>query len=288
MKTIEKMRRQCKDHSLERPLPMRGFPISVWKIDAKKLMIGLFCLLAATGLHAEVSDDVWKALINQNVVIEKSDGTEVTGKLANVAEQVVVAIKTDGKVVSIAKTDVQSVRVNTASESNGEPGQTVADVPLSPMYFECDPFGFLGLGPEVEFGFRVTPSTLLGMAVRFEGLGLLYQGIVTNGFQERASLLSMGVEGMAYELLPARGMNRWYVQGLWGYGWGSRSGLNGGWQNNNSHLEVAAGGGYRWRFSSSFFLDLGGLAGAAIELTDSSAPPVIYLGALQIHLGWEF
>jgi small nuclear ribonucleoprotein (snRNP)-like protein len=128
----------------------------------KKLIIGLFCIFVVSALHAEVSDDVWKALINQNVIIEKNDGSEVAGKLASVADQVVVVIKADGKVVSVTKKDVNNVRVSTASETTaGEAPSKVADVPLRLMYFQFDPLGFLQIGPSAELGYRVTPSTLV-------------------------------------------------------------------------------------------------------------------------------
>ena len=96
---------------------MKNLAVLRWSVDLKKLIIGLFCIFVVSALHAEVSDDVWKALINQNVIIEKNDGSEVAGKLASVADQVVVVIKTNGKVVSVPKEDVQNVRVSTDSET---------------------------------------------------------------------------------------------------------------------------------------------------------------------------
>lgn len=179
----------------------------------------------------------------------------------------------------------------------------MVDVPLRLMYFQFDPLGFLQIGPSVELGFRVTPSTLVGLAVRFEGLGLLYQDIATSGFQWNASLLNMAVEGMVYQLFSASGMNRWYLQGMFGFAWGSTSGVdyyNGDWQGKDAHLEIAVGGGYRWRFSSGFFVDVGGLAGVGPQLTNTkyytSNPSTIinnglntyFVGMLQVHLGWEF
>ena len=150
---------------------------------------------------------------------------------------------------------------------------------------------------------RAGQEDLVGVALRFEGLGLLYQDIATSGFQNNASLLSMGIEAMIYQLFPVGNRNRWYLQGMVGYGWGSTSGTNyyyGNWQGTNSHLEVAAGGGFRWRFSSGFFVDVGAVGGIGIGQTDSwyytSSPATIYqnvlkdeiIGALQLHFGWEF
>jgi small nuclear ribonucleoprotein (snRNP)-like protein len=269
----------------------------------KKLIIGLLCVFVVSALYAEVSDDVWKALINQKVIIEKNDGSEVAGKLTSVADLVVVVIKADGNVVSVTKKDVSSVRVNTASETTaGAAPSQVADVPLRQMYFQFDPLGFLQIGPSAEIGYRVTPSTLVGLAVRFEGLGLLYQDIATSGFQWNASLTNMAVEGMVYQLFSAFGINRWYLQGMFGIAWGSTNGVDfgGNWQGNEYHLEIAVGGGYRWRFISGFFVDLGALAGVGPQLSNTkyytSNPSTIInnglnvyiVGMLQVHLGWEF
>ena len=268
----------------------------------KKLIIGLLCVFVVSALYAEVSDDVWKALISQNVIIEKNDGSEVAGKLTSVADLVVVVIKADGHVVSVTKKDVSSVRVNTASETTEAAPSQVADVPLRQMYFQFDPLGFLQIGPSAEIGYRVTPSTLVSLAVRFEGLGLLYQDIATSGFQWNASLTNMAVEGMVYQLFSAFGMNRWYLQGMFGIAWGSTNGVDfgGNWQGNEYHLEIAVGGGYRWRFISGFFVDLGALAGVGPQLSNTkyytSNPSTIInnglnvyiVGMLQVHLGWEF
>lgn len=181
---------------------------------------------------------------------------------------------------------------------HAEVSETEADIPIRSIYVQCDPLGFLQVGPSLELGFRVTPSTLLALSVRFEGLGLLYQAIAPN-----SSLLSMAIEGMIYQLFPGGGKNRWYLQGMFGYGWASTSNPNsefGNWQGTNSHLEIAAGGGYRWRFISGFFIDVGALVGMSIGLTDSgyytsdpstiiqNTPANYVIGALQLHLGWEF
>jgi small nuclear ribonucleoprotein (snRNP)-like protein len=270
----------------------------------RKWIIACLCFFTVICSYAQVSDAAWKAVVNQKVIIEKNDGSEVIGRLASVDEQVAVVIKADGKVVSVVKKDVQSIRVDTAAEAAAQQQQqpssaaaSVPDVPLKPMYFLFDPLGFLQAGPVLEFGFRVAPETLLGAAVRLEGLGLLIRALNAN----TVSPLGMGVEVTFYQLLPGGGMNRWYLQALGGFGWGSTSGGSGAfaWQGNNTHLEIAVGGGYRWRFASRFFLDAGVVAGAAVGLTDTwyylnspssintNVPDTTFFGALQLHIGWE-
>ena len=74
----------------------------------------------------------------------------------------------------------------------------------------------------------------------------------------------------------------------------------GDWQGTNSHIELGFGAGYRWRFPSRFFVDVGGLVGLGIGVSDSwyytsnpssmqhNALKEYFLGALQVHVGWEF
>jgi small nuclear ribonucleoprotein (snRNP)-like protein len=276
----------------------------VRKIVYSKALLALMAvclsLVAAPLLRADVSDDIWKALINKNITAEKNDGSEVTGKLTSVSDQTIVVIKKDGSVVSVAKADVKEVKV---TEAGVQASPAVADVPLGSSYLQLDPLGFLQIGPSVEAGFRVAPLTLIGAAVRLEGLGLLYQGIATQGFQNDASLLSMAIDVMVWQLFPAAGANRWYIGGMVGYGWGSTSGTSysyGDWKGTNSHIELGVSAGYRWRFPSRFYLDVGGLIGLGIGVTDSfyytSSPSIVhnndqqdyFLGALQLHVGWEF
>ena len=268
----------------------------------KSRILACLCFFVVLSTYAEVSDSVWKALLNRDVIIEKSDGSEVTGKLTSFDDLSVVVIKADGKVVSVQKKGVSSVRVNTAGEAPAQEtktGQAVAaDAPLKSAYFLADPLGFLQAGPTIELGFRVAPNTLFGIAGRFEGLGVLAQ--VLGSFE--LSPTTVAVEAMLYQLFPTIGRDRWYVMAAVGYTFGASAGDVGTsfeWKSNWSNVEVGAGGGYRWRFPGDFFLDVGALAGAAIGLGGKwyylSSPSTTYtssalttiIGMLQLHLGWE-
>ena len=87
-------------------------------IDRKRVIIAIFLLLGLTGLHAEISDDVWKALVDKSVTLEKSDGSEVPGKVDSVTDKAVVIVKPGGKSVSVAKVDLLNVRISMASLTN--------------------------------------------------------------------------------------------------------------------------------------------------------------------------
>jgi small nuclear ribonucleoprotein (snRNP)-like protein len=251
----------------------------------RRLLAGLVLFGCTLSTYAAVEDPVWKAVLNRDVTIEMNDGSTVSGQLTNIDDQVVVLIAASGKVVSVEKSAVREVRVDTAAHAAKQ--AEAADVPVTQAYLLVDPLGFLQIGPAVEVGMWIGPSTLIGVAWRFEGLGLLTQAL---GSSSTSTLdpLSMGFQGMLYQLLPGSGPNRWYIQGLVGYGWGATSGDEGtiyAWRVEWSHLELAVGVGYRWRFPSRFFLDLGAVGGAGIGMTSVSLTTA--LAMLQLHLGWD-
>jgi len=94
-----------------------GRAVTVMKDDIQNVRLSL----ASEESAAEVSNDVWKALIHQNLVLEKSDGSEVAGQLDSVADDTVVIVKANGRAVSISRDDVQSVRLPVKSSGNVPP-----------------------------------------------------------------------------------------------------------------------------------------------------------------------
>lgn len=75
---------------------------------------------------AEVPDTTWQALLNRQVVVTYTDGTQATGTLALVKSATISLILADGGVVTVAKTKVEGVRAvvapaqrtSTAASSN--------------------------------------------------------------------------------------------------------------------------------------------------------------------------
>jgi small nuclear ribonucleoprotein (snRNP)-like protein len=92
-----------------------GCLFSKRSIDPKRVAIGLLLLLGVGALHAEISNDVWKALVDKSVTLERSDGSEVPGKLDSVTDKAVVVVKPGGKSVSVAKVDILNVRISMES-----------------------------------------------------------------------------------------------------------------------------------------------------------------------------
>jgi hypothetical protein len=79
----------------------------------------LICLVFFAALaHADVSDTVWKALLQKSVIVAKTDGSEVSGELAVVESDQVVVIKQDGEPVVVMREDVRTVRAKTAASGS--------------------------------------------------------------------------------------------------------------------------------------------------------------------------
>lgn len=71
-------------------------------------------LLSPRAARADVPDAVWEALRERAVVVDRSDGTKVTGKLAGVRPDVVVVLTDAGEPLMIERAKVAGVRAAAA------------------------------------------------------------------------------------------------------------------------------------------------------------------------------
>lgn len=74
------------------------------------LVMVLVCMLGAGSALAQVPQAVWDAFRERAVVVEKKDGTEVSGKLISVEAQSVAVLKPDGQVVVVEKAAIAKLR----------------------------------------------------------------------------------------------------------------------------------------------------------------------------------
>jgi hypothetical protein len=165
-----------------------------------------------------------------------------------------------------------------------------------------NPIGILQFGPIVQLEIRVGSGSIIGPHVRFAGFGLLTH--VANDYDE-TSLGSMAV-GFGFKQLigPSSTRHKFYIGAVTEYGWGS--GTSEEWdyvygrdvdaEYQHKYISVVANTGYRWRFRSGMFLNLGAFAGAAFETEDIKTYPrnveypteVLFLGMIEFSFGWEF
>jgi small nuclear ribonucleoprotein (snRNP)-like protein len=274
-------------------------------VAVKKALPAILMLVAAAVVNADVSNTVLSGLVEKQVAIVQTGGAEVTGTLSSYDDQSVVLIQADGTIVTVARDEIASVRVIQGATAKAPEPQAEApqegDRPVAFLNLLLDPLGFLQMGPVAEVEFRILPSTLLAATVRFEGLGLVYQAVASEGFENTVSPTSIAIGVTVYQLIPARGANRIYIAGFVGYGWGSSEGGSGSyaWSSTWGQIEVGGGGGYRWRFPSGFFLDVGAVAGVgynpgtkwsyddAPHTYFTNDPMATFIGMLQLHVGWE-
>jgi hypothetical protein len=84
----------------------------------RKFVLPICLVFLASLAHADVSDTVWKALLQKTVIVVKADGNEVSGELAVVESDQVVVIKQDGEPVVVEREDVKSVRAKTSGSGS--------------------------------------------------------------------------------------------------------------------------------------------------------------------------
>jgi len=164
--------------------------------------------------------------------------------------------------------------------------------PISPVALLINPLGILQFGPIVQMEFRTGSGFVLGPHVRFAGFGLLTH--IVNDYEE-TDLSSMAV-GFGFKGLmgPSRTPHKFYIGAMTEYGWSG--GRDDDWyetEYSNKYITVFANLGYRWRFQSGMFLNLGAFLGVAYVFEDKSnyvdyGSDVIPLPMLELSFGWEF
>lgn len=167
-----------------------------------------------------------------------------------------------------------------------------------------NPAGFLQFGPILQGEIKLGPNTIIGPHVRFIGLGLLYHLIVE---YDEASLSGMGI-GVAFKQFFGRSasQNQFYFGASAEYGWGSGKNLDSGWdwrlqrtvdtEFEHAYIGLSGNFGYRWRFGSGLFMNLGAMIGIGIEVEDKQTYPYeteyeheLYpLGMVEFAFGWSF
>jgi hypothetical protein len=183
---------------------------------------------------------------------------------------------------------------------------------LGRFEFEFNPVGFFQFGPMVDLGVRVGPVTYIDAHFRYPYLGVVYQVIETNVFKD-TPLLNCGAVGVRINnVIRLRGsLNAWYFGAVGEYNWGgtevSKSGTswllpvgNITYTRKWQGFVIALRAGFRWRWASGFYMNLGLIAGIFDQYRASYNIPalgyplrpdpkgVIGIGMIEFSLGAEF
>lgn len=178
--------------------------------------------------------------------------------------------------------------------------------PIQPMgqsAFLFHPLGFLQFGPILEVEYRIESDLYITSHVRFSALGFLYYALASEGFENEVSPGSMALGiGVKKYMDNPNSPNRLYFAGFAEYGWGATRGDIGTqweWEGKNAQIILASNIGYRFRYPSKFFINLGGMAGVAPGIRDDwwyiDSPGDVYegsneinfFGMLELSFGWE-
>jgi hypothetical protein len=169
------------------------------------------------------------------------------------------------------------------------------------------PLGFLQFGPMLDIGPRIGDSTFLDAHFRWSYAGLLYQVIETDGFEREANPNGFGVGlKLSHFFITSGSPHGMYIGGAFEYTWGGSKYTDDEWPAYNTErkwkgYDIMFNIGYRWRFQSGFFMQLGAFAGfhnqykAEWHYTDSSnkntyedPEGVRVIAMLEFSIGTEF
>src|SRR6185503_773628 len=85
-------------------------------------------VMTARSASAQVSDVVWSALKERDIIVEKQDGSSVGGKLIGVDAASIVLMQPDGRPLQVDRSTVQSAQVRTR-EAQPAPSDSAAPPP---------------------------------------------------------------------------------------------------------------------------------------------------------------
>lgn len=105
----------------------------------KKLAFVVLLFLVAAGAFAQVSDLVLSGLLDRNVVLTKTDGSVISGKLSSYDAVTVVVIKEGGDVVEIARKDLKSLKVAPAATAAATGAPAAAAAPAASTASAANP-----------------------------------------------------------------------------------------------------------------------------------------------------
>ena len=169
---------------------------------------------------------------------------------------------------------------------------------MSSFSLALHPLGALQFGPLLEAEFGIARNATIGLNFRYPSLGLLFQA--ANDFEMTWGCFAFGTSFKYYFPNETR-KSRWYLGTLLQYQIDHSAGDEGTtdeWKGNGSGIVWFLNAGYRFRYQSGFFLNLGVIGGTYFNLKDkwwyTKSPDKIYddggfvRGAIMLELGLGF
>lgn len=174
--------------------------------------------------------------------------------------------------------------------------QVENDYSFGPVSISFNPLGFALVGPVIQADIMVAQRISIVPQIRFAGLGALMHSL--SDFDELwlgSMAFGVGVRGFLGKFDHP---GKTYIGCIFELGWGKGKDNPGTFSEARYEFATFAiipHAGYRWRFSSGFFMNLGGSLGIAYTFKDERVYPSykVYDGDLNIipmaeySLGWE-
>ncbi|MBN1597444.1 MAG: hypothetical protein JW894_04075 [Bacteroidales bacterium] len=162
---------------------------------------------------------------------------------------------------------------------------------LGQFDFAFQPAGFLQFGPIVEFEFRVGESFMLGTHFRYSSLGLAY--VLINDFDNTLNCFGIGFSFKHFPAVTQK--NKFYYGIHTELDFGDYVGDD--WYGTSRAVIPMTNVGYRFRFGSGFFINLGLFTGVYINTYDvwyedgyeyDDSGWATFFGLAEFGLGVEF
>jgi hypothetical protein len=239
-------------------------------------------------------------LLSQDLIILKN-GEEIKSKILEVSPTEIKYKKfdnLDGPTFSIFKSDVFMIKyqngtkdVFTSEKSNSEKTNNQINESLNSnpnsIGFYLNPLGFVQFGPTL--GTEITRNTrlIIDGHIRFSSLGALMYVVTANdndGNPNSISGLGLGC-GVKY-LFPSR-LGGLYTGASFEYGWQSHTYAEDeawAWESEVTYVVFMGSFGYKFKFSSGFFINTGLLFGTEIGTSDKWHNLKNYKGDSSYHI----
>lgn len=214
----------------------------------------------------------------QKDVLYLKNGSIIKGTITEMDPSSGLKIKTsDGSLFVFSMDEVEKMEKETVEEtapekevakpletSSAQPTYHSKNYELGKVHLGFQPAGFLQFGPVIELHFRIGENFLLGPQVRFTSLGLAYHAVT----DFEATMVGISA-GASFKHFPIKNQENKFYYGFgieWEYG--ETEGNDGDWYGNHGGLVFSANAGYRFRFGSGFYINLGAYAGVYQNVWD--------------------
>jgi hypothetical protein len=165
---------------------------------------------------------------------------------------------------------------------------------LGPVAIGFQPLGFLQFGPVLNFEFRIAHNFVIGPQFRYTALGLIFNAI--NDFDNTMVCFGAGVGVKHFPMADKK--NKFYYGIAAEYEYGESDDYD-DWYGTTAGIVSMVNVGYRFRYNSGFYMNLGLYAGLYNNIYDEwfsyndndihiDSGYTDFFGYVEFGMGFEF